>query len=306
MGKAVRKSLGTGGSASRMGIRTVGDHEPTAAELADLGPRARELRDRARLSTGVRKRLSRYCPDVSGDPSACHQRQKRCVWQSSRQGPQRRGRPLRAHKGVLVCLPLQPLGVELVTVRASATDVRCTTSRCRYVKNRDSPLESRGRCPPIELETRRTSGRKVRPMPFALAALHDHGDLEAWIDVIFGSLEGEAVHDERVTFGCRVGPVQGSDQPAATAVQAAQPYDESPTFGHKLSRAEALEHPRVHDFWRVVDFLLEREPAINHHVYAHLPDRSTGPRWRRRRPRVASVASHQRPERIARQRRVGR
>lgn len=38
MGKAVRKSLDTGGSASRMGIRTAGDHEPTAAELGDLGP----------------------------------------------------------------------------------------------------------------------------------------------------------------------------------------------------------------------------------------------------------------------------
>lgn len=38
MGEAVRKSLDTGGSASRMGIRTAGDHEPTAAELADLGP----------------------------------------------------------------------------------------------------------------------------------------------------------------------------------------------------------------------------------------------------------------------------
>lgn len=38
MGKAVRKSLDTGASASRMGIRTAADHEPTAAELASLGP----------------------------------------------------------------------------------------------------------------------------------------------------------------------------------------------------------------------------------------------------------------------------
>lgn len=38
MGEAVRKSLDTGGSASRMGIRTAGDHEPTATELANLGP----------------------------------------------------------------------------------------------------------------------------------------------------------------------------------------------------------------------------------------------------------------------------
>jgi hypothetical protein len=38
MGEAVRKSLDTGGSAKRMGIRTARGHEPTAAELAGLGP----------------------------------------------------------------------------------------------------------------------------------------------------------------------------------------------------------------------------------------------------------------------------
>ena len=38
MGVAVRRSLDTGGSAQRMGIRTARDHDPTAAELAALGP----------------------------------------------------------------------------------------------------------------------------------------------------------------------------------------------------------------------------------------------------------------------------
>jgi hypothetical protein len=38
MGRAARKSLDTGGSAQRMGIRTARGHEPTAAELARLGP----------------------------------------------------------------------------------------------------------------------------------------------------------------------------------------------------------------------------------------------------------------------------
>ena len=36
MGVAVRKSLDTGGSAQRMGIRSPKGHEPTAAELAGL------------------------------------------------------------------------------------------------------------------------------------------------------------------------------------------------------------------------------------------------------------------------------
>lgn len=38
MGEAVRKSLDTGGSAQRMGIRTARGHDPTAADLAGLGP----------------------------------------------------------------------------------------------------------------------------------------------------------------------------------------------------------------------------------------------------------------------------
>jgi hypothetical protein len=38
MGRAVRKSLDNGGSAQRMGIKTPRGHQPTAAELADLGP----------------------------------------------------------------------------------------------------------------------------------------------------------------------------------------------------------------------------------------------------------------------------
>ncbi|HEX6150739.1 hypothetical protein [Nocardioides sp.] len=38
MGEAVRKSLDTGGSAQRLGIKTAPGHVPTAADLAGLGP----------------------------------------------------------------------------------------------------------------------------------------------------------------------------------------------------------------------------------------------------------------------------
>lgn len=122
------------------------------------------------------------------------------------------------------------------------------------------------------------------PHAIAFTALHHHEDFEAWMDVIFGSFEGDASQDKRITFGCRVGHVEGSQEPAATAVQAAIPYQGSPSFGHKLSRDEALAHPRLPDFWGVVDFLLENEPAISHHVYAHLrPPESKRPWWRRKR-----------------------
>ena len=106
------------------------------------------------------------------------------------------------------------------------------------------------------------------PYAIAFTALHHHVDHEAWMDVIFGSFEAEG-SDRRITFGCRVGPVEGSDEPAATAVQAAVPYADSLMFGHKLSRDEALAHERLADFWGVVDFLLESEPTVSHHVYRH-------------------------------------
>lgn len=122
------------------------------------------------------------------------------------------------------------------------------------------------------------------PYAIAFSALHWHGEAEAWIDVIFGAFEGDAADDDRTTFGCRVGRVEGSDEPAATAVQAAAPYSNGPVFGRQLSRDEALAHPRVADFWRVVDFLLEHEPAVAHHIYGHRPDDTAGPpkRWWRR------------------------
>lgn len=122
------------------------------------------------------------------------------------------------------------------------------------------------------------------PYAIAFSALHWHGEAEAWIDVIFGAFEGDAADDDRTTFGCRVGPVEGSDEPAATAVEAAVPYSDGPVFGRKLNRHEALTHSRVTDFWRVVDFLLEHEPAVAHHIYGHRANGANARRkwWQRR------------------------
>ena len=98
------------------------------------------------------------------------------------------------------------------------------------------------------------------------AALHDHGEREAWIDVILGTFGSEDFSDH-ITFGCRVGPVQGQDEPAATAVAAAAPYGDTPLFGRKLTRDEALAHPSLSNFWRVVDLALINDPDIHFHVY---------------------------------------
>jgi hypothetical protein len=99
----------------------------------------------------------------------------------------------------------------------------------------------------------------------AKTALHHHDAPDAWMDVVFGSWHDEA--EDHQTFGCRVGPLSGSPDPAATAVDAAVHYSDSAFWGRKLSRAQALAHPQTEDFWAVVDFLLMNEPATSHHVY---------------------------------------
>ena len=104
------------------------------------------------------------------------------------------------------------------------------------------------------------------PHAVTFSALHHHdGQHEAWIDAILGTFDED--DSDHVTFGCRVGPIDGSPEPAATAVQAASPYSDQPIWGHKLSREEALRHERIEDFWQVVDFLLEHESVIRAHVY---------------------------------------
>ena len=106
-----------------------------------------------------------------------------------------------------------------------------------------------------------------RTHAIAKSALHHHGEEhEAWIDVIFGPFGDEATV-ERVSFGCRVGPTAGAGEPAATVVDAAQPYPDSPLWGHKLSREEALQQDSLAQFWGVVDWLLSTDPTVHGHVY---------------------------------------
>ncbi|GAA2604574.1 hypothetical protein [Paractinoplanes durhamensis] len=107
-------------------------------------------------------------------------------------------------------------------------------------------------------------------VPYAVffASCYDHGDVrESWIDVIFGTWGTPEPVDDHLTFGCRFGPVQGSDQPAATAVDAAAVAPDAPLFGQKLTRAEALAHPRLAEFWAVIDHVVAEDPLVHPHHY---------------------------------------
>ena len=95
---------------------------------------------------------------------------------------------------------------------------------------------------------------------FAACHVHD-GEREAWIDVIQGTFSSDDA-SEHVTFGARVGPVAGQADPAATAVPAGAAYSQSPFWGIKLSRDEALAHPRIDEFWEIVDYGYRADPAL--------------------------------------------
>jgi hypothetical protein len=128
--------------------------------------------------------------------------------------------------------------------------------------------------------SRRTWSMVIRDhQPYALffAACYDHGDVrESWIDVVFGTWGNGTDYHDHVTFGCRFGPVDNSPLPAATAVDAAAVAPDGPLFGSKLSRAEALAHPRISDFWEVVDFVVETDLVVHEHHYGHRPTPDLG------------------------------
>jgi hypothetical protein len=38
-------------------------------------------------------------------------------------------------------------------------------------------------------------------------------------------------------------------------------------FGQKLEREEALSHPRLHEFWDLVDWLILNDETLHENVY---------------------------------------
>ncbi|UOQ88581.1 hypothetical protein MUN74_15095 [Agromyces endophyticus] len=99
-----------------------------------------------------------------------------------------------------------------------------------------------------------------------IASCYHHDGHEVWIDGVFSPTWADDA-DDHFTFGCRVGPVEGQAEPGASLVAAAAPFSDSATFGHKLTRDEALAHPRLGDFWALVDHLLTNDAVVSAHMY---------------------------------------
>jgi hypothetical protein len=104
------------------------------------------------------------------------------------------------------------------------------------------------------------------PHAVFIAGCHNHdGTRDVLIDVILGwARDGD---DDRVTIGCRVGPVDGQEGPIATVVDAAVSYGDDPEWGRRLTRSQALADQRLVEFWDAVDFVLVHDPTIRPHVY---------------------------------------
>ena len=94
---------------------------------------------------------------------------------------------------------------------------------------------------------------------------YPHHD-EAWLDLILGSWQ-EPTYDDHVTFGCRIGAVDGEPSPECTLVAGGQTRSDHVMFGRKLTRDEALSHPRLKEFWDCVDWLVINDPVLHDQIY---------------------------------------
>ena len=117
---------------------------------------------------------------------------------------------------------------------------------------------------------------------------HDHEPgPETFVEVTFGR-RGLLGFRPDETFGARFGAVEGQDEPASTFVTGGSGAPARARLGKRLTRDEALVHPRADLFWHVNDLILERLSAPHddqcaccghdldehdRHVRFRLPDR---------------------------------
>lgn len=102
-------------------------------------------------------------------------------------------------------------------------------------------------------------------LAYYFASCYHHDGHEVWIDIVYPPA-WDAVDQQRVTFGCRVGPVVNSPTPASTMVDAATVWGDESFFGRKLLRDEAMSHPWREEFWLHSDHILVNDPDVAAHM----------------------------------------
>ncbi|WP_344935603.1 hypothetical protein [Sphaerisporangium flaviroseum] len=64
-----------------------------------------------------------------------------------------------------------------------------------------------------------------------------------------------------------MGPVEGQPAPVCSLVTGAEAAPDTPFYGRKLTRDEALRHPWVSDYWETIDHILENDTTVKQHLY---------------------------------------
>ncbi|SEG75533.1 hypothetical protein SAMN04489712_11151 [Thermomonospora echinospora] len=99
---------------------------------------------------------------------------------------------------------------------------------------------------------------------------HHQGIHEAYIDVVLDDYwDPDDVADRpspnRVTFGCRIGPIEGHPNIACSLVTGASVAPDSPLYGRKLDPDQAREHPWLTTYWETIDHILEHDETVARH-----------------------------------------
>lgn len=93
------------------------------------------------------------------------------------------------------------------------------------------------------------------------AHFYDHDEREVYFDAILGSFDDEESYADHITFGCRYGWVEGHPEPTCSLVTPTN-YSDSPIWGKRLTRDEALADARIQDFWDLFDWAFLNDPFI--------------------------------------------
>ncbi len=92
------------------------------------------------------------------------------------------------------------------------------------------------------------------------AVCHGHGDAEVWLDATFGSWR--APYADHVTLSCRVTEAGAGAVDAVVASSGRADHS-----GAHLTRDEALDSPRLPEFWSLVDAVVTTVPEAEAAVY---------------------------------------